>query len=208
MTAAQLNRRRITYSASAFTELVLWRLPTHVPGSPHEFKYRPAYVVRGGRVLRYDNDVGKGDHRHFGGKESSYGFTTPEQLIADFQQHIVRGGTMTTVILDVRQPGDSMADFVHAWTTGQRQKSARISFASPELLWQVLTAKRWELLKARCGAGPVSIREAARRVGRDVKAVHGDVTALVNAGLLDRTENARIVFPFDAVTVEFTLQAA
>jgi predicted transcriptional regulator len=115
---------------------------------------------------------------------------------------------MKTVTLDVRPPADSMADFVLAWKTGKPQKTARISFASPELLWQVLTAKRWELLKALCGAGPVSIREAARRAGRDVKAVHGDVTALLNAGLLDRTEDGRIVFPFNAVKVEFLLQAA
>jgi len=115
---------------------------------------------------------------------------------------------MKTVTLDVRTPPDSMTDFVQAWKTGKPQKSARISFASPELLWQVLTAKRWELLKALCGAGPVSIREAARRVGRDVKAVHGDVTALLNAGVLDRTEEGNIVFPFEAVKVEFLLQAA
>ena len=101
-----------------------------------------------------------------------------------------------------------MVDFVQAWKTGKSQKSARISFATPELLWQVLTAKRWELLKALCGAGPVSIREAARRVGRDVKAVHGDVTALLSAGVLDRTEEGRILFPFEAVKVEFLLQAA
>ena len=68
--------------------------------------------------------------------------------------------------------------------------------------------KRWELLKALCGAGPVSIREAARRVGRDVKAVHGDVTALLNAGLLERTEEGGIVFRFETVKVEFKLQAA
>ena len=76
---------------------------------------------------------------------------------------------------------------------------ARISFATPELLWQVLTAKRWELLKAICGAGPMSIREAARRVGRDVKAVHGDVTALLNAGVLQRTGDDSIEFPFGAM---------
>jgi len=72
----------------------------------------------------------------------------------------------------------------------------------------VLTAKRWELLKALCGAGPVSIREAARRVGRDVKAVHGDVNALLRAGLLNRTEQGNIEFPFEAVKVEFLLEAA
>jgi predicted transcriptional regulator len=115
---------------------------------------------------------------------------------------------MKTVTFDVRAPVDSMADFLHAWKTGTPQKSAHISFATPELLWRVLTQKRWELLKALCGAGPVSIREAARRVGRDVKAVHGDVTALLNAGVLDRTEDGRIVFQFEAVKVEFLLQAA
>ena len=115
---------------------------------------------------------------------------------------------MKTVILEVRSPKDSMTGFVNAWMTGRAEKSARIAFASPELLWQVLTAKRWELLKALCGIGPVSIREAARRVGRDVKAVHGDVTALLNAGVLDHAEGGGIIFPFDAVKVEFMLQAA
>ncbi len=115
---------------------------------------------------------------------------------------------MKTVTLNVCAPADSMADFAQAWKTGKAQKSAYISFATPELLWQVLTAKRWELLKALCGVGPVSIREAARRVGRDVKAVHGDVTALLSAGILDRTQEGRIVFPFEAVKVEFLLQAA
>jgi predicted transcriptional regulator len=76
------------------------------------------------------------------------------------------------------------------------------------LLWQVLSAKRWELLKVLCGAGPVSIREAARRVHRDVKAVHGDVTALLKAGVLERAEGGGIVFPFEAVKIEFLLQAA
>ena len=115
---------------------------------------------------------------------------------------------MKIVTLDVRNPANAMTDFAHAWNTGKGQKSARISFASPELLWRVLTQKRWELIKALCGAGPVSIREAARRVARDVKAVHSDVTALLNAGVLDRTEDGSIVFPFDAVKVEFLLQAA
>ena len=115
---------------------------------------------------------------------------------------------MKTVTLDVRTPADAMADFTQAWNTGKSEKSDRISFASPELLWRVLTAKRWDLLKVLCGAGPVSIREAARRAGRDVKAVHSDVTALLNAGILTRTDKGRIVFPYDAVKVEFLLHAA
>jgi predicted transcriptional regulator len=113
-----------------------------------------------------------------------------------------------TVTLDVRAPGIAMQDFVRVWKSGRAEKSARISFASPALLWKVLTAKRLELLKALCGAGPVSIREAARRAGRDVKAVHGEVTALLNAGVLDRTDDGRIVFPYEAVKVEFVLAVA
>ena len=115
---------------------------------------------------------------------------------------------MKTVTLDVRTPVEAMAGFAQAWRSGKSERSARISFSSPELLWKVLTAKRWEILKALCGAGPVSIREAARRVGRDVKAVHSDVTALLEAGVLDRTGSGEIIFPFEAIKVEFLLQAA
>ena len=115
---------------------------------------------------------------------------------------------MKTVVLDVGTSAEAAGDFIRTWETGQQSESARISFATPELLWKVLTAKRWELLKALCGAGPVSIREAARRVGRDVKAVHGDVMALLNAGVIDKTESGGIEFPYQAVKVEFLLQAA
>ena len=59
-----------------------------------------------------------------------------------------------------------------------------------------------------CGAGRLSIREAARRVGREVKAVHADVKALLGAGILNRTADGRIEFPFQAIKVEFVLQAA
>jgi predicted transcriptional regulator len=113
-----------------------------------------------------------------------------------------------TVTLDVRDPRETMKDFVRVWKTGTAERSARISFASPELLWKVLTARRWQILRALCGAGPVSIREAARRVGRDVKAVHGDVTALLDAGVLDRAPGGGVVFPYEAVKVEFVLRAA
>lgn len=115
---------------------------------------------------------------------------------------------MKTVILDVATRQQVGEDFIRAWETGTPQKEARISFEAPELLWKVLTARRWELLKSLCGVGPVSIREAARRVGRDVKTVHGDVTALLDAGVLDKTASGAIEFPYDAVKVEFFLQAA
>lgn len=129
------------------------------------------------------------------------------RLIADVSTRISRGGSVKTVILDVRDRGEAMKDFGRVWRTRKPEKSARISFASPELLWKVLTAQRWRLLKALCGAGPVSIREAARRVGRDVKAVHGDITALLNAGVLDRAPGGGVVFPYNAVKVELLFRA-
>jgi predicted transcriptional regulator len=91
---------------------------------------------------------------------------------------------------------------------GGKQEGARISFASAELLWRLLTVKRWNLLRTMTGQGAMTIREAARRVGRDVKAVHGDVHALLNAGILNRESDGRIVFPYDAVHVDFMLRAA
>jgi predicted transcriptional regulator len=115
---------------------------------------------------------------------------------------------MKTVVLEVRTLEDAAADLTRAWKSGKPRGDARISFATPELLWKVMTAKRWDVLKALCGAGPVSIREAARRVGRDVKAVHADVTALLSAGVLDRTDDGRVEFPYDTVKVAFTLKAA
>ncbi len=88
---------------------------------------------------------------------------------------------------------------------GQDQ-GAHISFASAELLWQTLTRKRWELLHAMTGQGAAPIREAARRVERDVKAVRSDVTVLVEAGV-QRTKGG-VSFPFDAVHVDFLLMKA
>jgi predicted transcriptional regulator len=89
-----------------------------------------------------------------------------------------------------------------------RKQGAHISFAAPELLFRLLTAKRWALIRAMAGAGPLTIRAAARRVNRDVKAVHGDVHALLNAGILRKTDEGRVVFPFDTIRVEMMLHAA
>lgn len=89
-----------------------------------------------------------------------------------------------------------------------RKQGARITFASPMLLFKLMTAKRWDLIRTMTGAGPLTIRGAARRVNRDVKAVHGDVHALLNAGILQKTDNGNIVFPFDAIRVDVTLRAA
>jgi hypothetical protein len=90
MKAVELVRTRVTFAEAAFAGLVLWQVPKPIAGSAHRFKYRLAYVVDGACVVRYDNEVGKGDHRHFSGRESAYAFTNPEKLVADFQRDIAR----------------------------------------------------------------------------------------------------------------------
>ncbi len=90
MKGIEIFRNRIVFAENRFAELALWRLPRPLPGSKHFFKYRLAYVVNGICVIRYDNESGKGDHRHWDEAESDYTFVNPEKLLADFQNDIER----------------------------------------------------------------------------------------------------------------------
>lgn len=112
---------------------------------------------------------------------------------------------MKIVTISVSSMDDTQQRFLAAFKG--KPQGAHISFESVELLWKVLAPKRMALVHALTGAGVVSIREAARRVNRDVRAVHSDVTALINAGVINRVEGG-IEFPYEAVKVEFMLKAA
>jgi hypothetical protein len=84
MKATLLVRRRERQRPGTFTETVISLLPRRLPGSAHRYKYRLALIDQEERVLRYDNESGKGDHRHRGSDEAAYRFTTIEQLLEDF----------------------------------------------------------------------------------------------------------------------------
>ena len=84
MKATELFRQRIIFAENRFAELVLWRLPKPVVGSRHSFKYRLAYVINEVCVLRYDNEAGKGDHRHVGTRQMPYVFVSIDRLLDDF----------------------------------------------------------------------------------------------------------------------------
>ena len=86
-TALLLDERRVIAEGRC-VELVVWQVPQPVRASKHLFKYRLAFVVEGLCVLRYDNEAGKGDHRHADVVESPYTFTTPEKLYADFMEDV------------------------------------------------------------------------------------------------------------------------
>jgi len=115
---------------------------------------------------------------------------------------------MDTVILEVSDPAASRARFIRAWETGTPEPAARIGFASFELMWRILNARRWEILKAMTGAGPLGLRELARKLGRDVKAVHTDTRILLDAGVIDRTGDGKLLFPYRHVKMRCELDAA
>ncbi len=82
-----LHRRRY-FDDGAISEVKLWRLTTPVPGSVHRFKYSLFYGYPGRRVVGYDNEREKGDHRHRDGLETPYRFTSLDQLISDFEADV------------------------------------------------------------------------------------------------------------------------
>lgn len=90
MKAKLLLKSREVLSETAFVERVLWLLPEPVPGSAHRLKYRLAFVTDGVCAVRYDNERGKGDHRHVGNVETAYPFSTPEALLKDFWRDVAQ----------------------------------------------------------------------------------------------------------------------
>jgi Family of unknown function (DUF6516) len=88
MKAELLIEERHVLDARAFVEIVVWRLPRPARASTHRFKYRLALVVDRVCVLRYDNEAGKGDHRHLLGGEGPYRFTDTDTLLADFWREV------------------------------------------------------------------------------------------------------------------------
>ena len=102
---------------------------------------------------------------------------------------------------------DELAARMGAALAGRRT-GPRIAFASVDLLHRICAPKRLAILRMMAGEGPLPVREVARRVGRDVKAVHRDMAALVDAGLLDRGEGGRMSFPYDGVRMEVDLMRA
>jgi hypothetical protein len=84
MKATALFRLKHELDDGAVVEMVIWNVPVAVAGSQHRYKYRLFYGTDGKRIVGYDNERGKGDHRHLHGNEQPYRFTTPEKLIDDF----------------------------------------------------------------------------------------------------------------------------
>jgi len=113
---------------------------------------------------------------------------------------------MNTVVLSVEST-QSVAERAKRALKGKAEGNY-ISFASLDLLWKILAPNRMAIVKVLTACEPLSLREIARRVERDVKAVHTDVQMLLKAGILNKNEAGRIYFGYDAIHVDFLLDAA
>jgi hypothetical protein len=87
MKAKEIFRVKEAHGAGIL-EIVIWQVPEPVPPSEHPYKYRLVYVIGGKRIVGYDNERGKGDHKHLGDREVSYQFVSPQQLMADFMADV------------------------------------------------------------------------------------------------------------------------
>ena len=115
---------------------------------------------------------------------------------------------MNENILTVRVQSlkDAMREISAAVANSQSEATPGLSFPTYELLHQVLTPKRLDVVRAMAGQGPLGYREIARRVGRDYKGVHSDITALIKAGVIDRQKDG-VVFPYETIHFEFDIKA-
>ena len=84
MKAQLLRRQKSILSDGAVLELVIWHVPQPIAGSVHTYNYRLFYGRGGARIVAYDNERGKGDHRHLDGIEKPYIFTSVDNLVRDF----------------------------------------------------------------------------------------------------------------------------
>ena len=88
MAEAELLLRTRTAQAGGFVEMVVWRVPKPVPPSEHPFKYRLVFIRDSKRLIGYDNERGKGDHKHIRSREQAYRFVDVDQLLADFLRDV------------------------------------------------------------------------------------------------------------------------
>jgi predicted transcriptional regulator len=112
---------------------------------------------------------------------------------------------MKTVTIGLTSRDAINARFVAAMNG--KPQGAHITFDSAELLFEILTQDRWNLIRTMTGAGPLPIAEIAQRVGREATSVQNDVLALLDVGVLERGIDDAIEFPYDAVHVDFMLTA-
>ena len=123
---------------------------------------------------------------------------------------------MKRAVIQIRQAPDDLAAvadmgerFAATWKAGKAlDPAATFTFSSPAQLFTILTPKRWELIEHLQKIGPSSVRGLANSLGRGIKRVHGDVTALIEWGIIEKNEAGKVFVPYDEIEADFTLKAA
>ena len=114
---------------------------------------------------------------------------------------------MKTLKVKIESLRDMVSRGFRVMETGRAETSAGLSFSTYEDMYRTLSPKRLEIIRAMAGKGVLSYREIARRVERDYKGVHTDLTALVLAGVVDREEGG-LVFPYENIHFDFDVRAS
>jgi len=118
---------------------------------------------------------------------------------------------MRTATIRIRKASDSLeavrAGFLSAWSTGE-YAGEHFDFESPAALFRVLTPKRWELIECLQKSGPLGVRALARALGRDVKRVHDDASAMILVGMVEKTPDGKLAVPFDEIRADFVMKSA
>lgn len=211
--ATLLLHEKVVLADGAIVEVIIWRLPRAAPDRRHGLKYR-LYFGRGGTCLvRYDNESGKGDHRHIKGREEWYRFESVAKLRRDFEADIRKYGAPMKwkIEVSVGNLSDALDRFEKAWQRGVagkgRSSEIRLTFESLPVLLKNLTPARWTVLEVVKRSGPMSINELARLLERNYKNVHTDVSRLIDLGLIARLPDQRIGVAWDTITAEMRLAA-
>ena len=118
---------------------------------------------------------------------------------------------MRTATIHIRKASDALAaartGFISAWKTGE-YAGEHFDFESPAALFRVLTPKRWELIECLQRTGPIGVRALARALGRDVKRVHDDAAAMIEVGMVEKTEDGKLMVPFAEIRADFVMRSA
>lgn len=191
-------------------QLVIWRLPVADRNRPHGVKYRLWCGRAGETIVRYDNETDKGDHRDYGNREECYGFASPEQLVQDFAEDVER---MKRIEIGVGSLKQGLSESVRVWRqaeAGERVTKAtpRVDLESLSVLLSMLTPKWLQVLAAIAAQPGLSIPALASHLARDYENVHGDVSALAELGLIERSAEGLLSAPYDELVIRAPLRAA
>jgi|CXWK01.1.fsa_nt_gi predicted transcriptional regulator len=210
MKAMLLARSKEVRDDGSIVEVVIWELPAPLSPSVHSYKYRLFYGTPAEERVRYDNERGKGDHRHCGGKEEGYAFCHPRSTARRLRKRPTRLEHDMKAIIEVAKAGSAVraARQQLAASRGGEAVDFRLSFESARSLFADLTPARVDLLDTLRRVGPCSVYALSKAAGRNYSNVHTDVARLEVLGLVERTDEGSVSVPYEAVEILVPLAQA